>query len=502
MCCNCCSVRQQKIWVFALGGLAFVLGIVLVAAWPSLSRQLILGMLPLAPDSFMYKRWVAAPMQLYSTFYLFNWTNPEDLNTEGVKPNFEQLGPYTFSDYKVKEDLEWDQPEVTYYGRRTWHFVPDKSNGSLEDVVVTPDFPAVTASFLSRKYRRVLRKVMNFALNREGGSTFIRQTAGESLFDGYYNELLDFVEQLHSPLLPVPSGTFGWLYQRNQSKTAEGNFTIHTGRGDRSRMGDLLLWKGKNHTGYYSGECGKVNGSTGELWSPQRQWDRPTSIFMPDTGRFLNLYPTENVTIDGIDAWRYVSTELTLDNGQLSPDTKCFCVGQRECPLNGVLDFSPATYHGPFYMSHPHFHMTDGMFRENTTGLQPNASEHSMYVIMEPTLGAPLKLRGQLMISVRVVRDEAIDFFKDVAYDHYAPLFTLVLHGEMDDNLRSSLKLALSVPQIGQYTGIAFLLVGLTMVAVGVYVSRNHKWHNEQRPEPIEGVKTNNKQVDATRGNR
>jgi len=250
---------------------------------------------------------------------------------------------------------------------------------------------------------------MNFALNREGGATHMTHTAGQWLFDGYYDHLLDFVEQLHSPLFPVNSNTFGWFYERNNSKTAEGNFTVHTGRGDLSRMGDLLLWNGQNTTGYYPGECGKVNGSTGELWSPDRKWNQPTSIFLPDAARYLNLFPTENLTVDGIAVWRYESTNLTLDNGQLLPDTKCFCLKNRECPRNGVLDYGPPAFNGPFYMSHPHFYLTDEMYRENTTGLQPQKTKHGMFVIMEPTLGIPLSLRGQLMISTRVERDEAIE---------------------------------------------------------------------------------------------
>lgn len=145
MCCNCCSVRQQKIWVFGLAGFFVVLGIVLLSAWPSIVRQLIRDMLPLAQDSFMYKNWVTTPLPVHTTFYLFNWTNPEDLNNPDVKPNFEQLGPYTFSDYKVKEDLMWQQPEVTYYGRRTFHFLPEHSNGSLDDIVTSPNIPSVVS---------------------------------------------------------------------------------------------------------------------------------------------------------------------------------------------------------------------------------------------------------------------------------------------------------------------------------------------------------------------
>ncbi|EDW04670.1 GH23397 [Drosophila grimshawi] len=269
MCCNCCSVRQQKIWVFGLGTFLVILGTVLLSAWPSLSRQLIRGMLPLAPNSFLYKSWVAAPVPVYSTFYLFNWTNPEDFNNTDVKPHYEQLGPYTFSDYKVKEDLFWQQPEVTFDARH----------------------------------------------------------------------------------------------------------------------------------------------------------------------------------------------------------------------------FSPLTYHGPFYVSHPHFYMTDESYRENTTGLLPNAQEHSMHVVMEPTYGIPISLKGQVMLSAFVQRDEEIDHLKDIAYDHYAPMFMYQLYADLDDDHIRLLKLGLSVPRIGQFTGLGLLLIGLIVVIVGVIVTMKHKWHNEWKTEAVDDVK-------------
>ncbi|EDW12930.1 uncharacterized protein Dmoj_GI17939 [Drosophila mojavensis] len=488
MCCDCCSVRQQKLWVFGLGGFLLLVGTALLSAWPSLCRQLVRGLLPLAPNSFIYKSWVTTPTPAFTTFYLFNWTNPEDLNNAAVKPNFEQLGPYTFSDYKEKVDLVWQQPEVTYYGRRVWHFLPEKSNGSLDDVIVTPHFPTLTAARYVRRKRRTLRKIMNFALNREGGGTYMRHTAGQWLFDGFYDSLIDFVERLHSPLLPIFSDHFGWFYQRNNSKTAEGNFTIHTGRGDLSWMGELQMWNGSVHTGYYEGECGKVNGSTGELWAPGRQWHETISIFLPDAARYINLYSMANVTVEGIAAWRYETSQLSFDNGQLAPDTKCFCVAKHECPLNGVLDFSPVAKRGPIYVSHPHFYMTDEYYRRNTTGLRPNPAEHGMYVVMEPTLGIPLSLKGQVMISALVQRDEAIDLLRDIAYDHYAPLFTIQLYADLTDDLIGLLKLSLSLPAIGQFIGLALLLIAIVMLIVGIIVSKQHKWHKECEIEANEPV--------------
>lgn len=251
---------------------------------------------------------------------------------------------------------------------------------------------------------------MNFLLNREGGGTRLTHTARDWIFDGFYDDLIDFVERLHSPLLPLYSDHFGWFYGRNNSKDAEGNYTIHTGQGDLHQMGELRRWNGSTHTGLYSGECGKVNGSTGELWAPGRQWDETISIFLSDAGRFINMYSMENVTVHGsIAAWRYETNELSFDHGELNAACKCFCVANRECPRTGVVDYSPSAYHAPVYMSHPHFYMTDDLYRVNTTGLQPNGEEHGMYVIMEPTLGIPIALLGQVMMSVGVIRDEEIE---------------------------------------------------------------------------------------------
>jgi CD36 family. len=30
-------------------------------------------------------------------FYFFNWTNPEELTSDGFKPNLVEMGPYRFT---------------------------------------------------------------------------------------------------------------------------------------------------------------------------------------------------------------------------------------------------------------------------------------------------------------------------------------------------------------------------------------------------------------------
>ncbi|XP_075151145.1 protein croquemort-like [Haematobia irritans] len=484
MCCRCCSVRQQKIWVFTLGSIFTALGVILIPFWPSWSEKIVKSMMPLAPNSFIYNRWAVTPIPLYMKFHLYNWTNPEEVNNPNVKPNFEEFGPYVFKDYKVKEDFDWNDPEslVTFYGLRTWTFEPTMSNGSLDDMITVPHFPTTAASRISRKMHPILRKIVNFALNREGGTMAITYSAIEWLFDGFYDDIFDIVWRLHSPLAPLESNHFAWFYGRNNTKDVEGNFTVHTGKKDLKQMGDLKMLNGVNHTGYWEGDCGKINGSTGELWSPGKKWDDPVSVYIYDASRYLNIFPKTNETYRGVEVRRYESTDQTFDSGWIAEDTKCFCVKGNVCPSNGVVDYSPVTFRAPVYISHPHFFMADASYIENTTGLNPDPHKHTTHVLLEPTLGIPLQVKGQILVSLYVEQDEMIDLYRNIAHNFYAPLFGITIEAEITDDFLRLTKFVLNVPSIGRYLGIAFLVIGVIMISVGIYVTKTHKWRGDFYP--------------------
>ncbi|XP_037959181.1 protein croquemort [Teleopsis dalmanni] len=490
MCCNCCSVRQQKIWVFTLGTLFLVIGIVLIAAWPHISNTIINSMLPLSPGSYTFNKWEVTPIPLYMNFYLYNWTNPDQAYNPDVRPHFEEVGPYYFRDTKIKQDLKWhdENNTVTFFGLRNWYFDAEKSNGSLDDMITTPHFPTMAASKFSLSFNKIIRKVVNFGLNREGGALTMTHSAIDWLFHGFYEHLLDFVERLHSPLLPIYVNKFAWFYGRNNSKEAEGSFTIHTGKDDLSQLGDLKLWNGSAHTGFWKGDCGKINGSTGDIWAPGKSWDDTISIFISDVSRFINLFPQEVINYRGVEGWVYTSTDQTFDSGYVAPDTKCFCTEGRKCPKNGVIDFSPVAKRAPVFVSHPHFYMTDPLYLENTTGLSPIAEKHGIKIIMEPKLGAPLYVNGQVLISLFIERNDDIDFLRNLAYDFYAPLFVVQIQADITDDILKTVKFALSISSTGQYIGIGFTTLGVLMLATGIWVTKTHKWRNDS-PD-VETVKT------------
>lgn len=94
----------------------------------------------LSPTSRAFEGWKVSPLPLDFDVYLFNWTNPEDID-EGVprKPHFVQLGPYRFREKPDKVDIEWHNQNASVSFRKKAYFYFDAagSNGTLEDVVTS-----------------------------------------------------------------------------------------------------------------------------------------------------------------------------------------------------------------------------------------------------------------------------------------------------------------------------------------------------------------------------
>lgn len=59
---------------------------------------------------------------------------------------------------------------------------------------------------------------------------------------------------------------------------------MYTGVDDLELLGIIDLWNGKSATTFYRGYCALVNGTSGELWPPVKDYNR-VSIFSPDICR-------------------------------------------------------------------------------------------------------------------------------------------------------------------------------------------------------------------------
>lgn len=95
----------------------------------------------LKEGSLNYDNWIVTPIPMYLSFTLFNWTNPHLMKTANYTPNFVEMGPYVFHEKheRVNVTFNRDNDTVSFYQKRTWHFEPDMSEGSLDDKVTNVD---------------------------------------------------------------------------------------------------------------------------------------------------------------------------------------------------------------------------------------------------------------------------------------------------------------------------------------------------------------------------
>lgn len=97
-----------------------------------------LQQLVLKPGSKSYGFWTEPPQPLYLDIYLWNWTNPEDIRNNSIKPNFVQIGPFRFQEYPSKTNVKFhDNSTVSYRKSSKYFFVPEDSTGHLDDVITS-----------------------------------------------------------------------------------------------------------------------------------------------------------------------------------------------------------------------------------------------------------------------------------------------------------------------------------------------------------------------------
>ncbi|XP_068151845.1 protein croquemort [Drosophila tropicalis] len=477
MCCKCCGETQRKVWVFGLGALFVVLGVLTVVFWPGLADSLVEDGLKLKPGTDTYDSWLEAPIPIYLSFYMFNWTNPEDIRNHDIKPNFVEMGPYVFLEKHKKENFTFfENNTVAYYERRTWWFDTERSNGTLDDLVTAAHVITATVADEMRHNRKIVKKIINFMLNNEGGELYTIKPVGEWIFDGYQDNLTDFLNLFNTTAIDIPYTRFGWLADRNGSLEYDGLFTIHTGTDDIANLGRLTHWNGKPETGFYDMPCGIVNGTTGDLFAPKMNVKEEITVFATDACRFMNLRPQGTYEANGLTATRWVGTNETLDSGENFPNQACFCDPRlEECPKTGVVECKACRDKAPIYSSFPHFYLADESYLNAVSGLNPDKSKHEFLLAIEPTTGVPVQVHGRIQINMMLEPDDDYDIYRGVQ-KVLMPMFWFDQYAQLTPELASKAKLAINLSSYGIIFGYSVIAFGSIFLVTGVALTVTKRW--------------------------
>lgn len=285
-----------------------VFGIVFTIIWPSIWDDVIAKVLQLTPQSFMYEPWKQPPIELTLDIYVFNWTNHEDFQNHSIKPHFQELGPYRFTEKPNKVDIKFN-PEnstVTYRRLSVFQFDAAGSKGSLDDIVTSVNVIALTASEKARFADGITTNAISLGFSMYGQRVHVTKSVSELLFEGYEDSMVKLGKSIpFFQNFKMPFDRVGWFYMRNNSADLFGWYNMHTGVDDISQLGVLKNWNFKDTNGAYEGDCGLIHGSAGEFFAPQQSRNGTISVFVSDMCRSLPLDYEKDVDVHGLLAYKF-----------------------------------------------------------------------------------------------------------------------------------------------------------------------------------------------------
>ncbi|XP_054741988.1 protein peste-like [Anastrepha obliqua] len=457
--------NNRKVIVGIVGFCLSIFGVLCGMFWEQIFNGIMEKEMILRPNSEVYDKWKSPPMTLSLDIYLYNWTNPEDFKNLSTKPNFEQLGPYRFTEKQDKVNIQWNpaNASVTYRKKSDFYFDAKGSNGSLDDVIVTLNAVALSAAGKAKRWNPVRRNLVDVGLKLYGQEMSITRTIDEMLFTGYSDDMLDMARAM--PLfgkdVEVPFDKFGWFYTRNGSTDLTGVFNVYTGADDISKIGQMHTWNYKHHTGYFQSTCGLVNGSAGEFHPPYLKQHGSVSFFTPDLCRTVPLDYLETAEIEGLFGYKYHGGVRSVDNGTLYPENTCFCGGQ--CVPSGVMNISSCRFGSPVFMSFPHFYNADPYYVQQVDGMQPEQDKHEFYMILEPRTGVALEVAARFQVNMLVEPIKGITLYENVPRVFF-PLIWFEQKVRITPDLAADLQLLPKVLMGGQIFACICFGVGLILL--------------------------------------
>ncbi|MBN3295511.1 SCRB2 protein, partial [Amia calva] len=345
-----------------------IVGIALVVAqvFPTIIFNRLKKEITLTDGKDVFEAWKNPTPPIYMQYFFFNVTNPEEF-LAGGKPAVTQIGPYTYREYRMRENVTFIENGTKVFAKnpKSFVFLPEMSVGDPEvDLVRTVNIPAVSVMD-AVKSSFWLSSLVSIWMNSIGVEMFMTRTVHEILW-GFKDPLLT---RLH-PMKPEIEEYFGLMYKKNG--TSEGEFVYYTGEADYRDYGKISTWNGQSKMSWWSSnESNMINGSDGSTFHPLISKNESLFIFTADLCRSIHLNFEKDVEVKGIPAYRFSPPPEVLASPEDNPANAGFCVPAGECLGAGVLKVSVCRkeQYGNQYSSHACMPIKSGGFSKDKSML-------------------------------------------------------------------------------------------------------------------------------------
>ncbi|XP_030383661.1 protein peste [Scaptodrosophila lebanonensis] len=461
-------IAKQRIILTSLVGLFLAtFGIVYVFNLERIQRFTLKWLMVLRPGSMITNLWENPSLDITVDIYLFNWTNAADFKNNSIKPHFEELGPYTFTEKMQKQNIVWhdENSTVSYFRKSSFYFDEAASVGNLTDPVVAPNSLAAGVYNKIQNWSPMVRSALDLGLKIYGNDITIVRPANDWLFNGFDTPLIKMSKLLPSSIIPelqFPYERMGYGYPRNGSTEVYGHHNVYTGRDEFSKLGQIARWRYDTVAGGHT-KCGHIKGSTGEFHTIPLKQGEPISYFLPDLCRELYVDYAGTTVYEGIHAYVYKGTARNLANGTDNPDNSCYCSDDCQEVPSGLLNISACWYNAPVFFSYPHYYQADPYYVNQVDGLKPDKDRHEMTLILEPKTGMLLDIRARVMISLLVEPWKHSTMYRKSRRTFF-PLVWADYNPHITPELLGYLKLLSLSEVLGKVCGLICVAIGVIML--------------------------------------
>ncbi|KAG5834634.1 hypothetical protein ANANG_G00263520 [Anguilla anguilla] len=441
-----------------------IVGIALIVAqvFPTLIQNRLKKEVTLTEGSRVFESWKNPPAPIYMQYFFFNVTNPDDF-VSGGKATVEQVGPYTYREYRPRENVSFvdNGTKVSAFTPKSFVFLPEQSVGDPEvDLVTTINIPAlavmnkVKGSFWMGTMVSMWMKSINVGI-------FMTRPVEEILW-GFKDPLLTSMHKIK----PEVEEYFGLMYKKNG--TSAGEFVLHTGEENYMDYAKIHTWKGEREISWWSSnESNMINGTDGSGFHPLVAKDEQLYVFTPDLCRSIYMKFVKDVEIKGIPAYRFAPPRDVLASQEENPANAGFCVPPGQCLGTGVLDVSMCRKGAPVVVSFPHFYHGEDKYINGVAGLSPNQEDHETFLDINPTLGIPIRASKRAQINILVNRISGFPITKKLT----ETIFPIVYVNEtvvIDDASAAKMKRLLLMVML--VSNFPLLIVGLGSLLLIVFI--------------------------------
>eukprot|EP00066_Takifugu_rubripes_P002988 XP_003965271.1 PREDICTED: lysosome membrane protein 2 isoform X1 [Takifugu rubripes] len=447
-----------------LSALLLVVGIGLVVSqvFRTLMHNRLKKEIVLVEGSRVFPSWKNPPPPVYMEFFFFNITNEEQI-LKGGKPEVTQVGPYTYREYRYKDNVSMVQngTRVVAYNTKSFVFLPEKSVGDPSvDSITTVNIPAWAV--MNKVKGSFFRSGMvAMWMNSVNSGFFTTRTVHELLW-GYEDPLLARV----SSSSPDVEKVFGLMYKKNGSN--DGEFVYHTGQQNYLDYGRVETWRGESQLSFWnSNQSNSINGSDGSAFHPLLTKDERIYIFTPDLCRSIYMEFEKDVEVKGIAAYRFTPPRSVLASKEENPANEGFCVSPKECLGTGLLKVSPCRKGAPVVASFPHFHLADEKYVDAIKGMSPQREHHQTFLDLNPTTGVIVRANKRAQVNILLGRIPGFPKTRSLN-DTVFPVMFLNESVVIDDASAARVHKLLTISTV--VSNFPLIIMGLGVVMLAIFI--------------------------------